>query len=64
MRSKDYIETPIHTETSKSYIDSYLDQPHSWEKRARKLQERRWKRIAGRLSRNDEYRHYKPRHQS
>jgi len=50
MRTNVYIEIPPNTETSKNSINSNLDMPHGWEKRARKLQERRWRKLANRPS--------------
>jgi len=60
MQSNDFIQTPIDYDRQFNFID--YGQPRGWEKRARKLRERRWRKIAGRLARQDHYAYNKPRH--
>lgn len=62
MKKRVFIETPMNMGAYRHLGD--FDHPGGWQKRARKLQERRWRKISGRLMRRDDSVHLRPKHQA
>ncbi|MGZ6005094.1 MAG: hypothetical protein ACXWLH_02990 [Candidatus Saccharimonadales bacterium] len=60
MQKSEFIITPINGEAYSHLIDE--GQPQGWVKRARKLQERRWRKMAGRIAQRENSPHFRTRH--
>ncbi|HSX53446.1 MAG TPA: hypothetical protein VLF90_03720 [Patescibacteria group bacterium] len=50
MRSNRFIATPIRSEKHVNYMEDVFDDAHNWQKRARKLRDRRWRKLASRMA--------------
>lgn len=62
MKKNQFIETPINMGAYRHLGD--FDHPHGWEKRARKLRDRRWRKLTAKMMRRDDSVHFRPRHQA
>ena len=63
MKSISFIATPVDTKDYGNYIEDVFEQDQSWQKRARKLRERRWRKLASKIAAT-EHNHFSSRHPS
>lgn len=62
MRSTRFIPTPVNTQEHSSFIEDIFERDQIWKNRARKLRERRWRKLANKLAANEQQRHLHHQH--
>ena len=58
MKSIEFISTPIHPKKYDNFIEDVFDEDIGWQKRARKLRERRWRKLANKIAATERHRHF------
>ncbi len=63
MSKNRFIATPIRSQKHVNYMEDVFDEEHTWQRRARKLRSRRWRKLVTRMTLT-ETSPWRPRHSS